>query len=250
MQLAAEAAERARDQERQRFQAEIAAAEARAREAEGARLAVETAAAAARAREADRAAAERTRTEERDREEERREREARAMAEVHRAREEERRRLEVELAAERQRTADAIAAGGHAREAASSSLPSSASTDEPGETALGVEPLVAADPFAQFREEYDHVGPAVLRHLPLTAWARTERPQPVAGAPGRAERDMVRELLEGLALPAHVAEVTYARGCRIRRVRVPAVPAEPPAGNRQPVILSRRALDEARSPMR
>jgi hypothetical protein len=43
-----------------------------------------------------------------------------------------------------------------------------------------------------------------------------------------------------------VSCVTYARGCRIRRVRVPGNKTAAARGAQQTVILSRRALDEAR----
>jgi hypothetical protein len=51
--------------------------------------------------------------------------------------------------------------------------------------------------------------------------------------------------MEGLSLPPQVAAVSYARGCRIRRVRVPASTAPRPQGA-PPIILSKRALDQVR----
>ncbi|MGH9309803.1 MAG: hypothetical protein ACRD1U_10540, partial [Vicinamibacterales bacterium] len=109
------------------------------------------------------------------------------------------------------------------------------------------EPLVVPDQFAEFREEYDHVVPEIFRHMPLTGWARTEKWQheEASEAQGERELDEVRELMSGLRLPAHVAGVAYARGCRIRRVRVPGGNA-PAARGEQTVILSRRVLEEVR----
>jgi hypothetical protein len=56
----------------------------------------------------------------------------------------------------------------------------------------------------------------------------------------------LRDLMDDLALPPHVAGVTYAQGCRIRRVRVPALPDSARGKTTRPVILSKRALQEAR----
>jgi hypothetical protein len=53
--------------------------------------------------------------------------------------------------------------------------------------------------------------------------------------------------MEGLGLPAHVAAVTFPRGCRIRRVRVPGSRTARPGRGEQTVIVSRRALGEARA---
>jgi hypothetical protein len=50
-----------------------------------------------------------------------------------------------------------------------------------------------------------------------------------------------------LAVPAHVAGVSYGRGCRIRRVRVPGGKERRAGDTSGPVILSKRALDEQRS---
>jgi hypothetical protein len=87
--------------------------------------------------------------------------------------------------------------------------------------------------------------------MPLAGWARTEswHARQHDEDTQESERDEVRELMAGLALPAYIAGVTYARGCRIRRVRVPGgkTPAQRGA---QTVILSRRALDEARAATR
>lgn len=98
------------------------------------------------------------------------------------------------------------------------------------------------DQFAAFREEADDERSGVLRFLPLALWARREQPSapPLQPPPGGE----VRELLAGLSLSPHVAGVAFPRGCRIRRVRVPAAPRTRAA---HPVILSRRALEEMRA---
>ena len=83
--------------------------------------------------------------------------------------------------------------------------------------------------------------------MPIAVWAKSEHSKPTKDEQTAAVDDL-RELMAGLAVPEHVAGVTYARGCRIRRVRVPA--SDQKASGRtakQPLIVSRRALDEARS---
>jgi hypothetical protein len=80
---------------------------------------------------------------------------------------------------------------------------------------------------------------------PLATWARLERKTDDERRPGS---DM-REIIERLAVPPHIAGVSYARGVRIRRVRVAgARDRRRPADQAGPVILSRRALAESRSP--
>jgi hypothetical protein len=110
---------------------------------------------------------------------------------------------------------------------------------------------VVPDQFAEFREEYDHVVPDVFRHMPIAAWARVEASQTEDRADQSPEREVddVRDLMAGFRLPPQVASVTFARGCRIRRVRVPGDRAQRGGANstHQTVILSRRALDEART---
>jgi hypothetical protein len=81
--------------------------------------------------------------------------------------------------------------------------------------------------------------------MPRAAWARTEVRR--AAEEPQAAGDDLRDLMEHLALPPHVAGVSYAQGCRIRRVRVPADRAARKGHGKQTVILSRRALDEARA---
>jgi hypothetical protein len=77
---------------------------------------------------------------------------------------------------------------------------------------------------------------------PLARWARKEA-KGTKSTPVTA--DDVRALIGSLCVPPAVASVTYAKGCRIRRVRVP------PAGSDRSdsmgaVILSRRLLAEHR----
>jgi hypothetical protein len=104
------------------------------------------------------------------------------------------------------------------------------------------------DAFAEFRDDPVERPRGAVRLVPLAVWARLDKP--VSSAPD-TERDELRELLKGLSIPQHVASVSYARGCRIRRVRVPANPQAMKGlkgrGATGPVILSRRALDEARA---
>jgi hypothetical protein len=63
-----------------------------------------------------------------------------------------------------------------------------------------------------------------------------------------SQPDDLRELIENLTLPPQVAGVSYARGCRIRRVRVPGTAAGKRAhAGDQPLILSKRVLKDVRS---
>ena len=231
------AAERVRAEERRRVESELAAAAERLKQEELRREAAELAA--------------------------------------ERVREEERRRVEAEIAKERQRTAEALEAARRAREDERARLEGErrereeaiaqekreagqrrrALRRQSGDTALAdapeppPQPLVVSDDFAEFREEYDHVVPLLFRHMPLAGWARTEswHARRQTEAPEERERDEVREWMASLALPPHVAGVTYARGCRIRRVRVPGGKNVDKRGAHQTVILSRRALEEARA---
>jgi hypothetical protein len=81
--------------------------------------------------------------------------------------------------------------------------------------------------------------------MPLTDWAQVQPGRRQTPAATAQENDL-HELMEGLALPAQVASVTYASGCRIRRVRVPAARTAPRKGTARPLILSKRALEEVR----
>jgi len=90
----------------------------------------------------------------------------------------------------------------------------------------------------------------LLRLTPLAMWARTE-PTPVTppkvGAPEpQTAADELRHLMANLGVPPHVAGVSYGRGCRIRRVRVPGGKERRRADAPGPVILSKRALDRQR----
>lgn len=92
-----------------------------------------------------------------------------------------------------------------------------------------------------------------LRLAPLAMWARSEAAAPASkkNAPPEEPRtvsDELRNLMSTLAVPPHVAGVSYARGCRIRRVRVPGGKDKRRGATPGPVILSKRALEEARTP--
>lgn len=273
------AAERAKEAERRRVEAEAAAAREREAERlrkeaevterkrveERKRLEAEMAAASKRARE----------EEQRRLEAERKRLEAEALVERERA---ERRRIEEEAAAERERAAvereraaaerelaaaaerERQAALERAREAAEAERKEQAAKEraaqrkktrraaragQGGDGAANA-PLVTSDHFAEFREEYDHVGPGVFRHMPLAGWARTDHPA-MAPESEPAPPDDLRELMNAWKLPPHISGVTLPRGCRIRRVRVPAAAGVQKERGARPVIVSRRALDEARS---
>jgi CheY-like chemotaxis protein len=90
----------------------------------------------------------------------------------------------------------------------------------------------------------------LLRLTPLAMWARTEA---TAVTPPRVEppepqtaAEELRHLMAHLGVPPHVAGVSYGRGCRIRRVRVPGGKERRRADAPGPVILSKRALDRQR----
>ena len=136
-------------------------------------------------------------------------------------------RLEAEAAAERARLAAAAA------------------ERERLETEVEYEVNLDHDPFADFRPEAEERHQSLLRAMPLSQWAKPKETRPPA--PETAAEDDLHDLMEGLALPAHVAGVTYARGCRIRRVRVPAARPAPRGRNAKAVIVSKRALEEARA---
>jgi hypothetical protein len=82
--------------------------------------------------------------------------------------------------------------------------------------------------------------------MPLTTWARTGDSKRQQGTDS-ARTDDVHQLMAGLSIPPHVAAVAYPRGCRIRRVRVPAPRPAPRSRLTRPLILSKRALAEARN---
>jgi CheY-like chemotaxis protein len=92
---------------------------------------------------------------------------------------------------------------------------------------------------------------APLRLTPLAMWARADVNSPASRQRTRPPEpltvaDELRHLMAGLSVPAHVASVGYARGCRIRRVRVPGGKDRRRGETPGPVILSRRVLDEQR----
>jgi hypothetical protein len=77
----------------------------------------------------------------------------------------------------------------------------------------------------------------------LASWARSENQTRGAGYGD----DDLRGLLTGLAVPSAVVAVGYGRGCRIRRVRVPAAREPKEAEAVGAVIISKRALAEQRA---
>jgi hypothetical protein len=77
----------------------------------------------------------------------------------------------------------------------------------------------------------------------LASWARSESPARDAAYGD----DDLRGLLTGLAVPSAVVAVGYGRGCRIRRVRVPAAREPKEAEAVGAVIISKRALAEQRA---
>jgi hypothetical protein len=79
---------------------------------------------------------------------------------------------------------------------------------------------------------------------PLARWARTETPRAARTAPVTGED--VRALISSLAVPPAVASVSYPRGCRLRRVRVPVSPDHDGGDGSGSVLLSRRTLAEQR----
>ena len=76
----------------------------------------------------------------------------------------------------------------------------------------------------------------------LATWVRAEN----RGRDAAQESDDVRGLLNSLAVPAAVVAVGYGRGCRIRRVRVPAAREPHESEAVGAVILSKRVLAEQR----
>jgi CheY-like chemotaxis protein len=76
----------------------------------------------------------------------------------------------------------------------------------------------------------------------LAGWARSEE----RGRETAHASDDLRALLTGLAVPSAVVSVGYGRGCRIRRVRVPAAREAQEAEAVGAVIISRRLLAEQR----
>ncbi|HXE81411.1 MAG TPA: hypothetical protein VNK41_11705, partial [Vicinamibacterales bacterium] len=93
---------------------------------------------------------------------------------------------------------------------------------------------------------------------PLAIWARREAaPNGTAAAPaangnGAASPNgsvstELHAILRTLKLPPHVAEVSYAGGCRIRRIRVRARKRGKQDGAAPLIVLSRRRLAELRA---
>jgi hypothetical protein len=99
------------------------------------------------------------------------------------------------------------------------------------------------------------IGP---RLTPLAIWARMEaEDEPTEGArtgrtadnggeSDRSAADEIRQMAESRRMPVHVWAVSYPRGCRIRRVRVPHRETERRKGD-PTVILSKKLLQETRA---
>jgi hypothetical protein len=149
------------------------------------------------------------------------------------------------------------AAAGHAADAAAETLinldaePYEASVEEPA-YARSNEPLQddsrdSATPVSEWGAAIEAAsvidqGMGAHRLGPLATWARLESRR--SDSPSTS--DDLRMLLGSLAVPPAVAGVRYPRGCRIRRVRVPASKAGDGGDSVGPVILSRRALADRR----
>ncbi len=260
--------------ERRRKEAEAKAARERQEREEAERRRKEAEARAARERQ-ERAEAERRRLEaqaraereRREREEaERRRLEAEAKAERERREREEaeRLRLEAEAAAERaererlEREAaerERIAAAERAAREKAEAEAAARARQARRKVAAAVKqfgrppalhgvskPPEGDDRYAEFRDGYDDARRGILRLLPLAIWARAERPA-ATDRPDPTLKDDLQEIMSRLAMPPQVAGVHYPRGCRIRRVRVPAAGATP-RKYAKPLIVSRKALDE------
>jgi hypothetical protein len=112
---------------------------------------------------------------------------------------------------------------------------------------------VAAPPRRVVRSSGSLAPAAVLRLTPLAMWARSEAFKDASSATTAAPStatDELRSMIATLAVPPHVAGVSYGRGCRIRRVRVPGGKDRRIDETAGPVILSRKALEEQRSEAR
>ncbi len=116
------------------------------------------------------------------------------------------------------------------------------------------EPRVAVEPrreTARTRHQNTTAPATLLRLTPLAMWARNEEretpPKPPAETPEpKTVAEELRNLMANLAVPPHVAGVSYGRGCRIRRVRVLGGKERRRADAPGPVILSKRTLERQR----
>ena len=96
------------------------------------------------------------------------------------------------------------------------------------------EPMVQATPVPA-------APPKMHRPAPISVWARKEGP----AIDTHVISSELRQLLSKLSVPDSVASVSYASGCRIRRVRVPALrEGHRPASG--PITLAKRMLAELR----
>ena len=123
---------------------------------------------------------------------------------------------------------------------------------EPIETIA--EPRVADEPRRETprTRHKNTIAPATLLRLtPLAMWARNEERETPSKPPAETPEpktvaDELRNLMANLAVPPHVAGVSYGRGCRIRRVRVLGGKERRRADAPGPVILSKRTLERQR----
>jgi hypothetical protein len=236
MREAAAAAERALEQQRQQMEEERRQLEA-AQAAERARLLREAEAAAARAIEAER---------------QRQEEEQRARAALEAAEQERQLRAKEEAAAAERKARRQKPQPKALPKPKSVPGPAFVRADtvmvKPARTSASPAPrkpaVVSNDPFAEIRAVVVGTNPdSVFQKMPITAWARPSRP--AEGA--KPEQDDAVALLTRFRLPVDVAGFAYPSGCRIRRVRVPALDEHLHAAS-GPVIVSKRTLEDLRTP--
>jgi hypothetical protein len=79
-------------------------------------------------------------------------------------------------------------------------------------------------------------------------WARRSVEGAYPSPSETREADALGGVIRGLLVPAAIAAIRYARGCRIRRVKVKAGGSRRKVPNAPVIILSKRLLDEVRPP--
>lgn len=117
------------------------------------------------------------------------------------------------------------------------------------DAALPSDMLDAVPAGVEARDPFRGAMPKRSGLAPLAMWARAEVVLPAAAARPEAPDDDLPALMAGLELPADVASVGYATGCRIRRVKVLGSKVRRKSRTRSldpVVILSRRKLQELR----